>query len=143
MSCGPGTIPLFDSHPGPTALLALKLRGPQASARSLGYPESLVAEVCTLRSCAVQARRDAAVGSLLFEVVDGEGLDVIARTPEPKHARVEVELRVERILDVLGFAESMLLAFVHLEGGGDALLQKGLVHHLCLVGWHDLVFVSL
>merc|ERR1719354_950197 len=73
----------------------------------------------------------------LLLVVDGEGRDVLAGRGEAEDLGVEVELRVERVLDVLGLAEAVLLALVDLERTRQPLLE------LRLVGRHDLVLVAL
>ena len=64
-----------------------------------------------------------------LEVVDGERLDLRIRfqAVEAKHSGKEVELAVERVLDVLGLAEAVLLALVNFQRRGHLLLEERLV----------------
>ena len=72
-----------------------------------------------------------------------EWFDLVSRGIEAEDLRIKVELRVERILDILSLAESVLFALVHLERARQPLLEQGLVHELRLVGRHHLVLVAL
>ena len=63
------------------------------------------------------------------QVVDGEHLDfrIGLQAVEAKNLGKEVELAVQRIFDILGLAEAVLLALVDLEGRGHLLLEERLV----------------
>ena len=63
------------------------------------------------------------------QVVDGEHLDfrIGLQTVEAEDLGKEVELAVERIFNILGLAEAVLLALVDLEGRGHLLLEECLV----------------
>ena len=64
-----------------------------------------------------------------LEVVDGERLDfgIGLQAVEAEHPRKEVELAVQRVLDVLALPKAVLLALVDLEGRGHLLLEERLV----------------
>ena len=64
-----------------------------------------------------------------LEVVDGERLDfrVGLQTVEAEDPRKEVELRIQRVLDVLTLPKAVLLALVDLEGRRHLLLEERLV----------------
>ena len=64
-----------------------------------------------------------------LEVVDGERLDfrIGLQAVAAEHSGKEVELAVQRVLDVLTLPEAVLLALVDLEGRGHLLLEQRLV----------------
>src|SRR5579859_6833806 len=62
---------------------------------------------------------------------------------EPEDAGIEVQLAVERTLDVLGLAETVALAREFEIGNGDAALAQDGDHLLRLAGEHDLVVEAL
>src|SRR5215813_2217454 len=76
------------------------------------------------------------------EVLDGDRLNLIGKF-KSKHARIEVQLAVERTLDVLGFAKAVLLAFKSDVRHRHTFLAQGIHHHLGLVRRDDFVFQSL
>src|SRR3984893_3951447 len=78
----------------------------------------------------------------LFEVLDLHRLDRIGQ-PEAEDLRVEVQLRLERALDVLRDPEAMLLALERNVGHRQALLAQRVDDGFGLVGWNDLVLQSL
>src|SRR5205085_4932677 len=82
----------------------------------------------------------AALSSL--QVLDLDRLDRIGER-EAEDARVEVQLAVERALDVLGLAEAVLLALEGDVGDGQLFTPERLDHQLGLVRRHDLVFEAL
>ena len=104
-------------------------------------------------------------GELIPQGAKNEALQILCAvllTPEPVHIEnvpdivdinklihlledlgVKVELRVECVFNVLRLAEAVLLALVDLERARQAFAKEGLVHQLSLIGWHDLMFISL
>src|SRR5206468_6446530 len=77
-----------------------------------------------------------------LKVLDHDRLNLVGQL-EAEDARVEIQLAVERALDVLGLSEAVLLA---LEGDvcdGKILSSQSLDHQLGLIRRHDLVFQSL
>src|SRR5712692_5936983 len=76
------------------------------------------------------------------QVLDRHRLDRVGG-PKAKDAAVEIELGVERALDVLRLAEAVLFALEGEVGYGHALAAQGIDHRLGLVRWHDLVIEAL
>ena len=67
----------------------------------------------------------------------------IVRRLQTKDLCEEIELSIERPLDVLRLAKPVLLALEQDICHWKTLLAKSLDHQFCLVGWHDFVFVTL
>src|SRR5262245_56150144 len=62
---------------------------------------------------------------------------------EPENPRVEIQLPVQRPLDVFGLAKSVLFALERNISDRQALGLDCGIHHLCLVGGYDLVLQAL
>src|ERR1700694_2949644 len=78
----------------------------------------------------------------LLEILDRHRLDRISER-EAEDFRIEVELSLERALDVLRDPETMLLALEGNVGDRQPLLAQRRDNELSLVGRHDLVLQPL
>src|SRR5215831_5448551 len=79
---------------------------------------------------------------LALQVVYMDRIDLVCKI-ESENPRVEIQLAVERSLDVLGLAKSMLLALEWNISDRQPLCFYGGIHHLGLVWRYDLVLQAL